>query len=168
MTVPSRRPNHPALWRVPESRERSHAQCSFGKLDRAWQEQGRGSARSRSGCCDGAIRWILDPGYHRNARKQSERGVPPNVIMSALTTRQRTAAFRDQNRILAPITILAICHRSSSELFNTSIKHERSEGGISANSPPRRFQANDPIGACCVSPLQSLLMGRCGRSCVFR
>ena len=41
-----------------------------------------GSARPRSGCRDGAIRWILGSGYHRNARKQSERGVPPNVIVS--------------------------------------------------------------------------------------
>jgi hypothetical protein len=41
-----------------------------------------GSTRSRSGCRGGAIRWILGSGYHRNARKQSERGVPPNVIVS--------------------------------------------------------------------------------------
>jgi hypothetical protein len=38
--------------------------------------------RPRSGCRDGAIRWILGFGYHRNARKQSERGVSPNVIVS--------------------------------------------------------------------------------------
>ena len=30
---------------------------------------------------DGAIRWIFHSGYHRNVRKQSERGVPPNVIV---------------------------------------------------------------------------------------
>ena len=27
-------------------------------------------------------RWILGSGYHRNARKQSERGVPPGVVLS--------------------------------------------------------------------------------------
>ena len=52
------------------------------------------SARPRSGCRDGAIRWILGSGYHRNARKQSERSVPPNVIVSL---RQRTAAFEIRN-----------------------------------------------------------------------
>jgi hypothetical protein len=39
-----------------------------------------GPARPRSGCHDGAIFWILGSGYHRNARKQSERGVPPGAI----------------------------------------------------------------------------------------
>jgi hypothetical protein len=41
-----------------------------------------GSTRSRSGRRDGAIRWILRSGYHRNACKQSERGVPPSLIAS--------------------------------------------------------------------------------------
>jgi Protein of unknown function (DUF938) len=40
------------------------------------------SARPRSGCRHCAIRWILGSGYHRNARKQSGRSVPPNVIVS--------------------------------------------------------------------------------------
>jgi Protein of unknown function (DUF938) len=31
---------------------------------------------------DGAIRWVLRSGYHRNASKQSEHGVPANVIVS--------------------------------------------------------------------------------------
>ena len=39
-----------------------------------------GSTRPRGGCRDGAIGWILGSGYHRNARKQSERGVRPGVI----------------------------------------------------------------------------------------
>jgi hypothetical protein len=39
-----------------------------------------GSARLRSGCRDGAIRRIFGSGYHRNARKQSERRIQPNVI----------------------------------------------------------------------------------------
>jgi hypothetical protein len=39
---------------------------------------------------------ILRSDYHRNARKQSERGVPPNVIVSLREkTRQRTATFGD-------------------------------------------------------------------------
>jgi hypothetical protein len=38
------------------------------------------SARPRSGFRDGAVRWILGSGYHRNARKQSERGVPSDLI----------------------------------------------------------------------------------------
>jgi Protein of unknown function (DUF938) len=48
----------------------------------ALSQPDQGSARPRSGRCDGAIRWILGSGYHRNARKQSERCVPPNVIVS--------------------------------------------------------------------------------------
>ena len=41
-----------------------------------------GSTRSRSGRRDGAIRWILRSGYHRNACKQSERGVSESLIVS--------------------------------------------------------------------------------------
>jgi hypothetical protein len=48
-----------------------------------------GSARPRSGCGDGAIRWILGSGHHRNARKQSERSVPPNVTVSVHRRRHR-------------------------------------------------------------------------------
>jgi hypothetical protein len=40
------------------------------------------SARPGSGCRDGAIRWILGSGYHRNGHKQFERGVPPSLIVS--------------------------------------------------------------------------------------
>ena len=42
-----------------------------------------GSARPRSGRCNSAVRWILGPHGHRNARKQSERGVSPDVILTA-------------------------------------------------------------------------------------
>ena len=52
-----------------------------------------GSARSRSGCRDGAIPRILGSRYHRNARKQSERGVPPNVTCPWRATRQRLSFF---------------------------------------------------------------------------
>ena len=39
---------------------------------------------------DGAIRRIFGSRYHRNARKQSECGVPPKVIVSFVrTTRER-------------------------------------------------------------------------------
>jgi hypothetical protein len=39
-----------------------------------------GSARPRSGRRDGTRLRIFGSGYHRNAGKQSKRGVPPNVI----------------------------------------------------------------------------------------
>ena len=62
-----------------------------------------GSARPRSGLGDGSIRWILGAGYQRNARKQSERGIPPNVIVSLRgTTRQRTVAVEIQICRIAP------------------------------------------------------------------
>ena len=34
------------------------------------------------GCCDSPIRWILGSDYYRHAGKQSERVVPPNVIVA--------------------------------------------------------------------------------------
>jgi hypothetical protein len=42
--------------------------------------RGQVSARPRSGCRDGAVRWILGSRYHRNACKESERGVPSDLI----------------------------------------------------------------------------------------
>ena len=36
---------------------------------------------------EGAIPWILGSGYHRNARNQSERGVPPNVMVRCASER---------------------------------------------------------------------------------
>jgi hypothetical protein len=54
-----------------------------------------GSAGPRSGCRDGAIRRILGSGYHRNAGKQFERGVSPNVIVSLRERPAQTVAFRD-------------------------------------------------------------------------
>ena len=41
-----------------------------------------GAAGPRGGCCGSPIRWILGSDYHRNAGKQSERVVPPNVIVA--------------------------------------------------------------------------------------
>jgi hypothetical protein len=52
-----------------------------------------GSARPRSVCRYGAIRWILCSAYHRNARKQSECGVPSNVIVSVAGDPPTTLAF---------------------------------------------------------------------------
>jgi hypothetical protein len=50
-----------------------------------------GSARPRGSCCDSPLRWILGSRCHRNARKQSERAVPPDEI---LTARLRPACER--------------------------------------------------------------------------
>src|ERR1700722_19316807 len=54
-----------------------------------------GSARSRRGCRDRAIRWILEASYHRNAGKQSERGVPADLIVSqcAIATERSLSKF---------------------------------------------------------------------------
>jgi hypothetical protein len=41
-----------------------------------------GPAKSRSGRHDGVLRWILGARHHGNARKQSERGVSPSLIVS--------------------------------------------------------------------------------------
>jgi hypothetical protein len=41
-----------------------------------------GPAKSRSGRHDGVLCWILGARDHRNARKQSERGVSPSLIVS--------------------------------------------------------------------------------------
>ena len=43
---------------------------------------------------DGAIHWILGSGHHRNARKQSERSVPPNVIVSVAGDPPAAQLFR--------------------------------------------------------------------------
>jgi uncharacterized protein DUF938 len=42
-----------------------------------------GSARPGGARCNSAVRWILGSHGHRNARKQSERCVPPDVILKA-------------------------------------------------------------------------------------
>jgi hypothetical protein len=54
-----------------------------------------GSARTPSGRRDGAICWILGSGYHRNARKQSERGVPASLIVSRYSDRAPSDRFRN-------------------------------------------------------------------------
>jgi hypothetical protein len=48
-----------------------------------------GSARPRGRRCDSAIRWILGSGCHRNARKQSERGVPPDLTSQRMVALAR-------------------------------------------------------------------------------
>jgi hypothetical protein len=71
-----------------------------------------GSARPRSGRGDGAIRWVLGSGYHRSARKQSERGVPPNVIVSVAGDPPATLAFRDRPILAAGLVDLNRACRS--------------------------------------------------------
>jgi hypothetical protein len=58
-------------------------------------QPGPGPARPRSGCLEGAIRRILSSGCHRNARKQSERGVSTRLILS---WRGRRAAERSLSK----------------------------------------------------------------------
>ena len=57
-----------------------------------------GSARPRSGCRDGTNLRIFGSGYHRNARKQSERGVPANLIVSLRGDRPANGRFRNSHR----------------------------------------------------------------------
>jgi Protein of unknown function (DUF938) len=71
-----------------------------------------GSARPRSGRGDGAIRWVLGSGYPRSARKQSERGVPPNVIVSVAGDPPATLAFRDRPILAAGLVDLNRACRS--------------------------------------------------------
>src|SRR3984957_14783311 len=74
----------------PYKREGVPTAPSNQAFDRSLRDR-KGSARPRSGRSDGAIRWILASGYHRDARKQSERGVPPDVIV---TVRRRPTGER--------------------------------------------------------------------------
>ena len=71
-----------SLRSVQTRRVRNGAEQSSLRPEPSRSQPELGSARPRSGCRDGAIRRILGSGYHRNARKQSERGVPSNVIVS--------------------------------------------------------------------------------------
>ena len=92
-----------------------------------------GSARPRSGCRDGAIRWILGSGYHRNARKQSERGVPPNVIVSlrgrSATERSlskfRPGAWLLSQRVTAAPAAMTVCQKSAARNATTIIRRIR-------------------------------------------
>jgi hypothetical protein len=72
----------PSISTAPYIREGFETAPSNQAFDRSLprSQPGPGPTRSRSGCLEGAIRRILSSGCHRNARKQSERGVPANVI----------------------------------------------------------------------------------------
>jgi hypothetical protein len=79
-SLPTRRDRH----RSEQPRIRPKSSRSQSKL---------GTARSRSGHRDGTNLRILDSGYHRNARKQSERGVSSSVIVSGAGDPPATLAF---------------------------------------------------------------------------
>jgi len=70
------------LRSIPTRRDRYRSEQPSLRPKSSRSQSELGSARTRSGRRDGAIRWILGSGYHRNARKQFERGVPSNVIVS--------------------------------------------------------------------------------------
>ena len=71
-----------SLRSIQTRRVRNGAEQSSLRPEPARSQPELGSARSRSGRRDGAIRRIFSSGYHRNARKQSERGVSPSLIVS--------------------------------------------------------------------------------------
>jgi hypothetical protein len=73
------------------SRMRSRVQ---GVARKSFTPARPGLAAPRSGRRDRALRWILSSGYYRNARKQSERGVPPDVHYVVART---TASDRNWN-----------------------------------------------------------------------
>jgi hypothetical protein len=93
-----------------------------------------GSARSRSGRRDGTNLRIFGSGYHRNACKQSERGVPPNVTCPWRATRSRLSFSRSPDgwprgsQLRAPLP----SHRP------TSPAAECSSGRCSSNLSPFR------------------------------
>ena len=61
-----------------------------------WRSQPQlGSARPLGGCRVSAIRWIFVSSYHRNARKKSERGVSPSLIVD---DRPANGRFRNSHR----------------------------------------------------------------------
>ena len=72
-----------SLWPVQTRRVRNGSEQPSVRPEPSRSQPDLGSARPRGGRCDSAIRWILGSGCHRNARKQSERGVPPDVILTA-------------------------------------------------------------------------------------
>ena len=119
-----------------------------------------GVCETSKSCRDGAIRWFLGPGYHRNARKQSERGVPPNVIVSL---RGRPASERPllgdivRKARMVPITM-------SRQSFRLNVIKTQVLRNIRAR---RRFQAKAP----CRVPRFSVAVivhPRYGRSWFFR
>ena len=69
-----------------------------------------GFARPRSGRRDGPIRCILGSGYHRNARKQSERGVPASLIVTRHSDHPPNGCFKIHTGCVAR---LSACHGSA-------------------------------------------------------
>ena len=69
-----------SLWPIQTRRIRNDPEQPSVRPKPSRSQPDLGSARPRSGRSDGAIRWILGSDYHRDARKQSERGVPPDLI----------------------------------------------------------------------------------------
>jgi hypothetical protein len=139
MTVPSRRPNHPALWRVPESRERSHARCSFGKLDRAWQEQGR-DCRTRRRLA--VIRSGLNPASPTCAARVSsfrgcrlstfypnvsmpERGWPKSKRCHASSQYARRAQLGERASFFSPLATIRQASAGSGRHDNTDERYIR-------------------------------------------
>ena len=71
-----------SLWSIQTRRVRNGPEQSSLRPEPSRSQPELGSARPRSGRRDGANLRIFGSSYHRNARKQSERGVPSNVIVS--------------------------------------------------------------------------------------
>jgi hypothetical protein len=80
-----------SLWPVQTRRVRNGSEQPGFRPEPSRSQPDLGSARPRGSCCDSPLRWILGSRCHRNARKQSERAVPPDVI---LTARLRPACER--------------------------------------------------------------------------
>ena len=71
-----------SLWSLHTRRVRNGAEQPSIRPEPARSQPEPGPARPRGGCCGSPNRWILGSDYHRNAGKQSERVVPPNVIVA--------------------------------------------------------------------------------------
>jgi hypothetical protein len=71
-----------SLWPSQTQRGRNRPEQRSVRPEPSRSQPYLGSARSGGGRCDNAIRWILGSGCHRNARKQSERCVPLDVILN--------------------------------------------------------------------------------------
>ena len=75
-----------SLWPIQTRRIRNDPEQPSVRPKPSRSQPDLGSARPRSGHSDRAIRRILGSDNHRNARKQSERGVPPNLIETVQVT----------------------------------------------------------------------------------
>ena len=82
-----------SLWPIQTRRIRNGPEQPSVRPKPSRSQPDLGSARPRSGHGDGAIRRILGSDYHRDARKQSERGVSPDADRSA---RQRTITLPER------------------------------------------------------------------------